>query len=560
MLLTFSEISISQSNIDTVTFNQSGDWLAFGSSKFGQLLVWEWASESYVLKQQGHFDSLNSVTYSPDAHRIVSCADDGKIKLWDTQSGFCIATFTEHSGAVTACEYAKRGNILFTASLDGSLRAWDLVRYRNFRTFTAPSRLSFTSIAVDPSGEVVCAGSSDSFDVYTWSVQTGQFLDQLAGHEGPIASLAFAASGEFLVSGSWDHTIRIWNVFGRTQTSEPLQLQADITDVAIRPDSKQIAVSTLDGQITFWSVSEATQEAGMDGRRDISGGRKLGDRRTAANSSESKAFRCIVYSADGSFIFAGGESKYICLYDVQSGNLVQKITLSINLSLEGTQEYLNSRGLTEAGPAALLDDNVAVDGEPRNRLILPGATRGDMSERHARPEIRVSALHCSPMGRAFCVASTEGLLIYSLDSAVQFDPLDLDADITPASVNKAIDEKDYLQALVMAFRLNEKSLIDQVYERIPVTDVKLVAKNVPKVYLAPLLRYVAQATEENAQVELNCCWLAALLSAHGSYLKDNAPSLSSELRSMLRAVSRMQLDLTKLSDYNTYALDYLLSQ
>ncbi|KAL9043619.1 MAG: hypothetical protein Q9214_003199, partial [Letrouitia sp. 1 TL-2023] len=391
MLLTFFEISISQSNIDTVTFNRSGDWLAFGSSKFGQLLVWEWASESYVLKQQGHFDSLNSVTYSPDAHRIVSCADDGKIKLWDTQSGFCIATFTEHSGAVTACEYATRGNVLFTASLDGSLRAWDLIRYRNFRTFTAPSRLSFTSIAVDPSGEVVCAGSSDSFDVYTWSVQTGQFLDQLAGHEGPIASLAFAASGEFLVSGSWDHTIRIWNVFGRTQTSEPLQLQADITDVAIRPDSKQIAVSTLDGQITFWSVSEATQEAGMDGRRDISGGRKLGERRTAANSSETKAFRCIVYSADGSCIFAGGESKYICLYDVRSGNLVQKITLSINLSLEGTQEYLNSRGLTEAGPAALLDDDdddAAADGEPRNSLILPGATRGDMSKRHTRPEIR----------------------------------------------------------------------------------------------------------------------------------------------------------------------------
>lgn len=32
----------------------------------GQLLVWEWQSESYVLKQQGHFNSMVSLAYSPD--------------------------------------------------------------------------------------------------------------------------------------------------------------------------------------------------------------------------------------------------------------------------------------------------------------------------------------------------------------------------------------------------------------------------------------------------------------------------------------------------------------
>lgn len=32
----------------------------------GQLLVWEWQSETYVLKQQGHGDALNTLAYSPD--------------------------------------------------------------------------------------------------------------------------------------------------------------------------------------------------------------------------------------------------------------------------------------------------------------------------------------------------------------------------------------------------------------------------------------------------------------------------------------------------------------
>jgi periodic tryptophan protein 2 len=45
-------LSISQHKIDTVSINATGEWLAFGSKKLGQLLVWEWQSESYVLKQQ----------------------------------------------------------------------------------------------------------------------------------------------------------------------------------------------------------------------------------------------------------------------------------------------------------------------------------------------------------------------------------------------------------------------------------------------------------------------------------------------------------------------------
>ena len=554
-------LSISQNDIDFVTINKSGEWLAFGASKLGQLLVWEWQSESYILKQQGHFDSMNALVYSPDGQRIITTADDGKIKVWDTQSGFCIVTFTEHSSGVTACEFAKRGNVLFTSSLDGSVRAWDLIRYRNFRTFTAPQRLSFSSVAVDPSGEVVCAGSLDSFDIHIWSVQTGQLLDQLSGHEGPVASLAFAPSGDTVVSGSWDHTVRIWSIFGRTQTSEPIQLQADVLHVAFRPDSKQVAVSTLDGQLTFWSVSEASQQAGVDGRRDVSGGRKISDRRTAANVAGTKSFNCITYSSDGSCVIAGGNSKYICLYDVQSGTLVKKFTVSVNLSLDGTQEFLNSRNLTEAGPRGLIDEQgEASDLEDRIDRILPGATRGDLSSRRTLPEVRVPAVAFSPTGRAFCAASTEGLLVYSLDSVFQFDPFDLDLDITPATTLDAMFERDFLRALVMAFRLNEKSLIRRVYEAIPITDVSLVVKSMPTVYIARLLRFVAQVTDESPHLEFNLKWIQSLLSAHGRYLKENASLFASELRTVQKAIAKIQSELARLADDNVYALDYLLAQ
>lgn len=45
----------------------------------GQLLVWEWQSESYVLKQQGHFNSMVSLAYSPDGQYIVTGGDDSKV-------------------------------------------------------------------------------------------------------------------------------------------------------------------------------------------------------------------------------------------------------------------------------------------------------------------------------------------------------------------------------------------------------------------------------------------------------------------------------------------------
>lgn len=57
---------------------------------------------------------------------------------------------------------------------------------------------------------------------------------------------------------------------------------------------------------------------------------------------------------------------------------------------------------------------------------LPGVTRVDAaSKRATRPEIRAKALQFSPSGRAFAVACTEGLLVYSLDDSLVFDPYEL---------------------------------------------------------------------------------------------------------------------------------------
>lgn len=140
------------------SFNETGEWIALGCERLGQLIVWEWQSEAYVYKQQGHFFDVNSCAYAPDGSMIATAADDHKIKVWSTATGSCFVTFTEHTMPVSAVAFLPSGHALLSASLDGTVRAFDLMRYRNFRVLTSPDPCQFVSLAVDPSGEIVCAG------------------------------------------------------------------------------------------------------------------------------------------------------------------------------------------------------------------------------------------------------------------------------------------------------------------------------------------------------------------------------------------------------------------
>ncbi|KAG6837084.1 hypothetical protein H0H93_014976 [Arthromyces matolae] len=560
-------LSISQEKISSVAINPSGEWLAFGAKKLGQLLVWEWQSESYVLKQQGHYYDMNTLSYAPDGQTIATGGDDGKIKVWSAHSGFCFVTFTEHSAPISSVAFAKHGGVLFSASLDGTVRAYDLVRYRNFRTFTSPSPVQFSCLAVDPSGEVVAAGSTDSYEVFLWSVQTGKLLDVLAGHEGPVCSLAFSPSGaNQLASGSWDKTIRLWSVFGRSRAVEPLSVTSDILALAFRPDGNELAVSTLDGQITFFDIHESKQTNVIDGRKDISGGRKADDRVSAANNSSGKSFNSLAYTADGGCLIAGGNSKYVVLYDVREGEgvMIKKFQISENLSLDGTEEFLDNRKVNEAGINVDLIDmrGDESDLEDRMDLSLPGASRGagDMSIRRYRQEARTKCVRFSPTGRAWAAASTEGLLIYSLDDSVTFDPFDLSIDLTPQSVLEVLDAREYLKALVMAFRLNEKPLIQQVFEAIPSGDIRLITRQLPFIYVPLLLRFVAEHLERTPHIEFDLIWMNTLLMSHGRALRDRSGEYASVLRVVQKALSESEVSISKICDDNSSALAYYLDQ
>lgn len=89
--------------------------------------------------------------------------------------------------------------------------------------------------------------------------------------------------------------------------------------------------------------------------------------------------------------------------------------------------------MTDAGPLNLIDDDNSdtedgVDKQTRGNLSynLPGSLPNS-----GRPVIQTKCLRIAPTGRNWAAATTEGVLVYSIDDSFIFDPTDLDIDVTP---------------------------------------------------------------------------------------------------------------------------------
>lgn len=76
-----STSSISDNGIASVAVNNIGDWIAIGCENQGQLMVWEWQSQTYVLKQQAHASGISCLAYSGDGSFIATGGVDAKVRI-----------------------------------------------------------------------------------------------------------------------------------------------------------------------------------------------------------------------------------------------------------------------------------------------------------------------------------------------------------------------------------------------------------------------------------------------------------------------------------------------
>ena len=415
-------LSVSSTSLSSLSISPSGAWLACGSKASGSLLVWEWQSESYVLKQQGHSAAVSSLSYSPDSQYVVTGGDDGRVKVWHAMHGFCFKTFAHHTAPVTAVLFSSSGNVIFSASLDGTVHAYDLVRYRLFRTFTTPTPAQFSSLTVDPAGELLMAGTADPLDIFVFAVQTGRLLDVLSGHEGPISGLAFSPQLSLLLSSSWDRSVRLWDPFEGKGCVERLMHDSDVLSLAVSPDGLTVACALLNGSVSLWDIRTSALTANIEVGKDIAGGRARDDVRTA-RSRGGGYVTSMCWSADGSCVLVGGNSRFVCIYDAARRLLIKRFTLSSNERLDGVKDRLNSRYVND--PRAAMDDEDDARGGARGTDVLPGARTGERSARRFSARLRSRCVRFAPTGLQWAAATNEGLLTFALDENLTFDPTDI---------------------------------------------------------------------------------------------------------------------------------------
>lgn len=549
-------LSISEQKISSISLNNTGDWIALGCSGLGQLLVWEWQSETYVLKQQGHSNNMSCITYSTDGQLLATGGEDGKVKLWNIHSGSCFVTFSEHTNAVTAVAFSGNKKFFVSASLDSTVRAFDIIRYRNFRTFTSTRPVQFSCVAVDSSGEFVAAGGQDIFEIYLWSVKTGRLLEMLAGHEGPVSSLAFSPTltSTVMVSVSWDKTMKIWDAIEKGSAHETVMLASDGISLAFKPDGQEVAVATLNGQISTFNLRTSQQVASIEGRNDLGSGRSETDLITAKKSLEAKSFTSLCYSADGESLIAGGQSKNVCIYNVKEALILKKFEITQNRSLDAVDDFINRRKLTEFDNIALIEEREETEGGNVS-IKLPGVRKGDMSARTIKPEVRVFSLQFSPTGQTWAAATSEGLLLYGLNNSYMFDPWDLQIGITPKAIKDYIHDNDYGNALKMALKLNETNLIQEVIESVPIKDIELLVRDLEEKYIQRLLVVIATFLENSRHLEYYVCWARHVLTFHGP--KINAQKILPTLLALEKSLLRKNEQISKICDFNKYTLQYV---
>jgi WD40 repeat protein len=206
-----------------------------------------------------------AVAFSTDGKVLATGADNGMVRLWDTDKAEVVDTF-DTKGPVYAVTFGREG-VLAGGTGNGSTWLWNSVTGEQTRL---RSRLpTITTMTFSPDGAKL-ATAGDRGQVELWDAGKGRYIKAWGSHGGHIEVLAFSANG-VLATGDRDGKVALRDT--RTGKGRVLPArrhfggQSGVTALAFSPDGKILADGGPDGIVRLWSTATGKSITSFPGPR-----------------------------------------------------------------------------------------------------------------------------------------------------------------------------------------------------------------------------------------------------------------------------------------------------
>ncbi|XP_023111400.1 striatin-3 isoform X2 [Panthera pardus] len=206
-----------------------------------------------------HTDAVWGLAYSGIKNQLLSCSADGTIRLWNPQEKLpCICTYNgdkEH-GIPTSVDFIGCDPAHMVTSFNtGSTVIYDLETSQSLVMLSSQidsglqSNNHINRVVSHPTLPVTITAHEDRH-IKFFDNKTGKMIHSMVAHLDAVTSLAVDPNGIYLMSGSHDCSIRLWNLDSKTCvqeiTAHRKKLDESIYDVAFHPSKAYIASAGAD--------------------------------------------------------------------------------------------------------------------------------------------------------------------------------------------------------------------------------------------------------------------------------------------------------------------------
>ena len=140
---------------------------------------------------------------------------------------------------------------LVSASDDHTLFLWQPMQEKKPLCRLTGHQQLVNHVEFSPDGRWLLSASFDK-SVRVWDGMTGTFVATLRGHVGPVYRIAWAADSRMFVSASKDSTLKVWDLRSRKLKLELPGHEDEVFAVDWSPDGSTVASGGKDKVVKLW--------------------------------------------------------------------------------------------------------------------------------------------------------------------------------------------------------------------------------------------------------------------------------------------------------------------